>query len=201
QSEPPGTSLGNVAMNWMNTIAILLVAFLAVFLESYFRGLRNLIGAQIDLLPALVVYASLSADISTVALIATLGGLWFDSLSANPLGITVLPLLVIGLILHSGRDLILREQCYAQFMLGLAASATALLFTVLALLGLGAEPLLGWWSLWQWLVMALGGAVATPLCFRVFDRFQRAFTYQKRAETSFRPDREIKRDRRPHLDH
>ena len=127
-------------MNWLNTIAILLIAFLAVFLESYFRGLRNLVGAQIDLLPALMVYASLSAGISTVALLATLGGLWFDSLSANPLGITVLPLLVIGLIIHSGRDLILREQRYAQFMLGLAASATAPLFTVLALLGLGAEP-------------------------------------------------------------
>jgi len=82
-------------MNWLNTIAILLIAFLAVFMESYFRGLRNLVGAQIDLLPALMVYASLSAGISTVALLATLGGLWFDSLSANPLGITVLPLLVI----------------------------------------------------------------------------------------------------------
>jgi len=39
------------------------------------------------------------------------------------------------------------------------------------------------------------------LCFCVFDRFKRAFTYQKQPETSFRPDREIKRDRRPHLDH
>ena len=188
-------------MNWLNTIAILLLAYLAVFLESYFRGLRNLVGAQIDLLPALMVYASLSAGISTVALLATLGGLWFDSLSANPLGITVLPLMVIGLIIHSGRDLILREQRYAQFMLGLAASATAPFFTVLALLGLGAEPLLGWWSLWQWLVMTLAGAAATPLCFRVFDRFKRAFSYQKLPETSFRPDREIKRDRKPHLDH
>ena len=188
-------------MNWLNTTAILLIAFLVVFLESYFRGLRNLVGAQIDLLPALMVYAGLSAGISTVALLATLGGLWFDSLSANPLGITVLPLLVIGLIIHSGRDLILREQRYAQFMLGLAASATAPLFTVLALLGLGAEPLLGWWSLWQWLIMTLGGAAATPLCFRVFDRFKRAFSYQKLPETSFRPDREIKRDRGPHLDY
>ena len=96
-------------MNWLNTTAILLIAFLAVFLESYFRGLRNLVGAQIDLLPALMVYASLSAGISTVALLATLGGLWFDSLSANPLGITVLPLLVIGLVIHCCRELILRE--------------------------------------------------------------------------------------------
>src|SRR6266550_2728378 len=100
-------------MNWLNTISILLIAFMAVFLESYVRLLRNLIGAQLDLLPALMVYAGLSAGISTVALLATLSRLWFDSLSANPLGITVLPLLVIGLIVHSARDLILRDQRYA----------------------------------------------------------------------------------------
>ena len=188
-------------MTWLNTIAILLVAFLGVFLESYVRVVRNLIGAQIDLLPALMVYASLTARLSTMALVATLGGFWFDSLSANPLGISVLPLFVVGFILHSCRDLVLREQRYAQFMLGLAASAAAPLLTVLSLIGAGAEPLLGWWSLWQWFVMALGGAVLTPPCFFLFNRFNRAFSYQPQAETSFRPDREIKRDRGPHLDY
>ena len=188
-------------MNWLNTIALLLVAFLAVFLDSYVRSIRNLLGAQIDLLPALMVYASLSASISTVALLATLGGLWFDSLSANPLGVTVLPLFVIGFILHYYRDLILREQLYAQFMLGLAASAAAPLFTVLSLIGVGAEPLLSWGSLWQWIVMAVGGGAFTPVCFRLFDRFNRAFSYRPQTVSSFRPDREIKRDRRPHVDY
>jgi len=188
-------------MNWINTVAILAAAFLAVFLESYYRGLRNLLGAQIDLLPALVVYSSLSAGIFTVALLSTLGGIWFDSLSANPLGISVLPLFVIGLTIHYYRDLILREQLYAQFLLGLAASAAAPLFTLLSLLGAGAEPLVNWWSLWQWLAMALGGAGITPVCFRVFDRLNRAFNYQPLPESSFRPDREIKRGRMPHVDY
>ena len=39
------------------------------------------------------------------------------------------------------------------------------------------------------------------LCFFLFNRFNRAFSYQPQAETSFRPDREIKRDRGPHLDY
>ena len=188
-------------MNWLNTIAILLIAFLAVFLESYFRALRNVLGAQIDLLPALVVYAGLSAGISTVALLATLGGFWFDSLSTNPLGISVLPLFVIGFVLHHCRDLILREQLYAQFMLGLTASALAPVLTLLSLIGAGAEPLLSWWSLWQWVVMALGGAAFTPACFYLFERFNRAFIYPPQAQTSFRPDREIKRGRQPHVDY
>lgn len=188
-------------MNWLNTIALLLVAYLAVFFESYFRGFRTVFGAQIDLLPALLVYAALTTGISTVCLLAALGGLWFDSLSANLLGISILPLLVVGLGIHSWRDLILREQLYARFLIGFGASALVPLFTLLSLLGAGAEPLLDWWFLWRWLVMAIGGAAFTPVFFYLFDRLNRAFNYQPLPETSFRPDREIKRGRMPHVDH
>ena len=97
----------------------LLVAFLAVFCESAFDGFRNLLGAQIDLLPALVVYAALSAGLPTVTLVAVLGGLFFDSLSANPLGITVMPLFVVGFLINMQRELILRDQLFAQTVLGL----------------------------------------------------------------------------------
>ena len=43
--------------------------------------------------------------------------------------------------------------------------------------------------------MTAGGAVATPIMFEFFDWCQRALGYQPRTETSFRPDREIRRDR------
>ena len=43
-----------------------------------------------------------------------LGGLWFDSLSANPLGVSVLPLFLVGLAIHLNRELILRDQAFAQ---------------------------------------------------------------------------------------
>jgi len=188
-------------MNWLNTIALLMLAYLAVFFESHYRGFRNVFGAQIDLLPVLVVYASLTTNIATVALLATLGGLWFDSLSANPLGITVLPLFVVGAAIHHWRELILREQLYAHFLLGVGASALVPLFTLFSLLGAGADPLLDWWSIWRWSIMAVGGAALTPVVFYLFDRLNRAFNYQPLPETSFRPDREIKRGRMPHVDH
>ena len=110
-------------MSTLNSILILLVAFLAVFCESAFNGLRNLLGAQIDLLPALVVYAALSAGLPTVTMVSVLGGLFFDSLSANPLGITIMPLFVAGFLISTQRELILRDQLFAQSVLGLSASA------------------------------------------------------------------------------
>jgi cell shape-determining protein MreD len=182
-------------MNWLNTILVLIAAFLAVFLEATVNGLRHLFGVQVDLLPSLVVYASLSTGLVTVALLSVCGGLWFDALSANPLGISVLPLFLIGFVIHSYRGLILREQAFAQLVLGLAAGAGAPVLTLLLLLNTDTQPLLGWFSLWQWLVMSLLGAAVTPLWFRFFDRLSQALSYKPLGETSFRPDRQIKRGR------
>jgi len=182
-------------MNWLHTILILTVAFLAVFGQATFNGVRHLIGAQVDLLPSLIVYASLSSGLTTLALLAVCGGLWLDSVSANPLGISVLPLFVVGLLINHFRGLILREQRFAQVVLGMAASAAVPVLTLLLLINTGNKPLIGWFSLWQWLVMSLAGGAVTPLWFRFFDWIVGALSYQSLGETSFRSDREIKRGR------
>lgn len=182
-------------MNPLPNLLILLAALLAVFGQSVFTGLRSLLGAQVDLLPALMVYTALTASPFMMITLAVLGGLFFDTLSVNPLGTSVLPLLVVGVLLQLRRDLLLRDQVYAQFVLGLLASACAPLLAVLILLTLGKSPLLGWSSLWQWTVMTVGGAVATPALFFLFDRLNHALGYQPVVETSFRADREIRRGR------
>jgi hypothetical protein len=183
-------------VNVFQTILILAAAFIAVFGEAAFPGLRHWLGAQVDLLPALMVYAALNANIVTVALLAVFGGLWFDALSANPLGITILPLFAVGFVIFLQRELILRGLSFAQIVLGTIASAVVPVLTVLLLLTGGRQPLLGWGSIWQWLVMTAGGALATPVLFAFFDWCNHALGYQPRTETSFRPDREIRRGRK-----
>jgi rod shape-determining protein MreD len=182
-------------MNVLNAILIFAAAFLAVFGQAVFPGLRHLLGAQVDLLPAIMVYAALNATITIVALLAVFGGLWFDALSANPLGVTILPLFIVGFVILSQREFILRELSFAQIVLGTVASAGVPALTVLLLLTAGKEPLLGWGSLWQWLVMTAGGAVVTPAIFVLFEWGNHALGYPPRTETSFRPDREIRRGR------
>jgi cell shape-determining protein MreD len=182
-------------MNKLNTIAVLVVAFVAVYLEVAWSLPRRALGCQVDLLPALIVYVALFNDVTVLALLAALGGLWFDSLSANPLGVTVLPLFAVGFAIFKCRDLILRELRYAQFLIGLGASALVPLLTLLLLLNAGQQPLIAWSSLWDWLVMALAGGAMTPLFVRFFAWLQTTFKYQRAVETSFRPDREIKRGR------
>ena len=76
--------------NWFQTVLILLAAFTAVFVSATFNGLRVMVGAQFDLLPSLMVYTAMSHGLFSVTLVAIGGGLLFDSLSANPLGISVI---------------------------------------------------------------------------------------------------------------
>jgi cell shape-determining protein MreD len=185
-------------MTALHNSLIFLAAFLAVFWEAAFPGIRHVLGAQVSLLPALMVYAALSTGLTTMALLAMVSGLLFDSLSANPLGVSTLPLFAVGLLIYLRRDLLLREQAVAQFVLGFLASALVPAEIILLLLTLGQTPLLGWGSLWQWLVMSLGGAVATPILFILFGWLTRVLGYRPVVETSFRPDREIRRGRSSH---
>jgi rod shape-determining protein MreD len=182
-------------MTWLRTILVLTAAFLAVFWEAAFQGVRHLAGVQIDLLPGLMVYASLQAGLRTVCLLALVGGLLFDSLSANPLGITVLPLLAVGGAYYAKHDLIVRDQAFAQAVLGFLASLAVPAMTLTLLLSTGRTPLLGWGTLWQILFMGVSGAVATPLTFIVFDWLERTLGHSRASEPSFRPDREIRRGR------
>jgi hypothetical protein len=180
-------------MNWVNTTAILATAYVAVFLEMHLGGLRWVLGAQIDFLPSLMAYTALTGGLGTVALLAVWGGACYDALSANPLGTTALPLFVAGALIHYHRGLILREQWVARFAIALGACGLVPLLSVLVLLSVGAEPLLGYGTLWQWMVMAVGGCAVTPVWFFVLDGLSRALSYPVRTEPAFRADRDIKR--------
>ena len=182
-------------MNQFSFGVLLLAAILAVFGEASIELPRNLLGAQIDLLPPLMVYTSLTRGPLEISLLALIGGLCFDSLSANPLGATMLPLFLAGFITYQCRGLLLRTNTHAQFVLGASASAGVPIATVLIISALGDRPLIAFGSLWQLVVMAVGGGVLTPPCFWLFDWINSILNYQAVNQSSFRADREIKRGR------
>jgi cell shape-determining protein MreD len=128
-------------MNWLHSILILAVAYAAVFFEAWFDGFRNVLGTQIDFLPALMVYAGLTHGLFTIGLAAVCGGLWFDSLSANPLGVSMLPLLLIGLAAQQGREWVASDHFPARFCMGAAASALQPLLVLFILLNIGQPPI------------------------------------------------------------
>src|SRR5262249_28544237 len=108
-------------MNWLRPTLILVTALLTVYLQATFDLPRRIVGVQLNLLPALMVYASLAASLATMTSLAILGGLMFDSLSYNPPGISMIPLFLAGMMIFSIRTIVLREQYYARFVLGTTA--------------------------------------------------------------------------------
>ena len=171
-------------------------AFLAVFWEAAFGGVRHLLGAQIDLLPPLMVYASLCTGLTTVALLAlcrrAVVRLAFRQSARGHRAAAVRDR--PG---HSPEPRAdpARPDLRPVGARAWRASAAAPVLTLLLLLTIGHAPLLGWGTLWQWLVLSVGGAVATPICFELFDWLQRTLVHSAPTETSFRPDREIRRGR------
>lgn len=182
-------------MSRLTITALLALAFLAVFLQAHATGFRRLAGAQLDLLTPLMVYAGVAGNASTIAWLAVLGGLWQDSLSASPFGVSVLPLFMTGLLIQKNRELLLSDQLQAQWMVGLAACALNPLLTLFLLVGMERRPHLGWGMVWDWLVVSLGGAALTPMVFWFFHRFNRAVHHPLVEEAPFRTDREMKRGR------
>jgi hypothetical protein len=187
--------MGLVPINLFASFLVLVAAFLAVFVESAFDLTRWLLGAQVSLLPPLMVYAALACDLPTVLLLALAGGVWFDSLSANQLGVTSLALLVPGILVHLRRGLILRREVTAQVALGLALSAAVPLLALLLMLSQRVEPLLGWHTLWCGVLVTLAGGLLTPLVFLTLDGVTRSLSYRPVSDSGHRPDREIRRGR------
>jgi rod shape-determining protein MreD len=182
-------------MNWLQLSVCVVLTLLAVAAEAMISLPQAILGAQLQLLPPIIVYCAVRSEILTLAVVAFLGGLWTDCLSANPLGVTILPLLGVGMLIRAWREMLLQELSYAQFILGLIASAAIPALTVLLLVTTGHQPALGAVSLWQWVVVTATGGVLTPPLFRFLDWVEGLFAYQPAPESVFRKDREIKRGR------
>jgi len=178
-----------------DTLFLAVMVFLVVYWEVAFDGVRRLLGVQVDLLPSLMVYAGLTQGIGGVTLVAVAGGLLLDAVSANPLAVSVGPLFLAGLVVHLARELVVRDQPFAQAVMGAAAGFGSSLLVLLLLLTLGETPILGWGTLWQMAVLTIGSAVSAPLWFVCFGWLNRTFAYRRAPETTFRSDREIRRGR------
>lgn len=98
--------MGGVSLITVEALFLVVTAWLAVFAQSWFGGIRVLTGAQVDVLPSLMVYAGLTGGMWSVGLLSFFAGTLLDSLSLNPLGVSVFPLFVVGWAVNtkSGTD-------------------------------------------------------------------------------------------------
>ena len=138
---------------------ILLTTLVVIFLQAACELPRNLFGAQIDPLPALMLATALRAPLFSISALAILGPLWQSSLSSDPLGINILPLLTLGLLVHLGQNRLAYHAAGPRFTLGAIAGVIMPVMILTLLLFTGYQPMFGWYSLWQWIVGIIGSGL------------------------------------------
>ena len=176
-------------------ILLLACAYAAIFVEARFDLIRMGLRCQLDLLPPLMVFASLKLGLPAVVMLAVVGGLLLDSISANPLGVTTISLFLVGWLIHANKGLLLREERYAQFVLGIVASITVPLISLTLLANLIQGIIFSGGLLWSLFVNGVAGGILAPLLCRMLEKLERTFSYQYEPASTWRPDREIKRGR------
>ena len=182
-------------MNQLTFVLLLGVAVLLAFVEG--RGILRdgVFGIRIDVLPILVAYAAMRGGLFSLIGLCVVSGLFFDSLSANPLGVSVLSYTVVGVGMIQLRGLILRDQALVQVILGAAVAILNPSINLFLVWFLGLNPVVGWGTLLQLGVMGISGAVMAPFFFLLFDWLEAALTYEEEPFSRFRSEVEIKRGR------
>ena len=144
-------------------LLLILGAYALTFLQSHWHGPRLWLGFQPDLTPALLVFVGMTMGAGYVSSLALVSGLWLDSLSANPFGISVFPLFFIGWIVFCIREKIMIREFMAQLYLGVIASLIVFLLQLILLRMLAFSPMIGWEMVFWSFLNAFFCGVSVPL--------------------------------------
>lgn len=149
----------------MNRKFLFLLITCCVFVwgQSWFLTHYTVVGVKIDCIPCLVLYCALFASWKELFFVCTLAGLLFDSMSLNPLGVTVISLLLPGYLLYCNRKVLLYHSVWVQALLGGAIGIIPPLLTLLQLTGLPVSPLINLGVLFVFIVLGITNAFAAPI--------------------------------------
>ena len=140
------------------TLTILLTALTSIYAASAWHLPRQLTGAQLDPLPALMLVVALRAP-----------SLLQSALSSGPVGASLVPLYALGLVVHLNAHSLSQYHIGPRFALGAIAGGVVPALTLGLLVLSGHEPLVGWFTLWQWSVGILGSGIFAVLFFPLLE--------------------------------
>ena len=83
----------------------------------------QLLGAQLNPLPALMLVVALRSPISTIGLLSVFGSFAQSALSSNPFGLSLIPLYLFGFIVHLYSRSLYHHHSGSRLALGAAAGA------------------------------------------------------------------------------
>ena len=116
-----------------------------------------------------MLVVALRAPISAVTALAIGGSLLQSALSSGPVGASLVPLYALGLVVHLNAHSLSQYHIGPRFALGAIAGGVVPALTLGLLVLSGHEPLVGWFTLWQWSVGILGSGFFAVLFFPLLE--------------------------------
>ncbi|MEK9861655.1 MAG: rod shape-determining protein MreD [Verrucomicrobiota bacterium] len=176
--------------------AFIVLAMALGYLQSYASLIEGQWRAQVDLLPIFAAYVSMHGGMPIMpAAFALLGGCWLDLLSANPLGSSMVTLLVSMLCLQRAQKVMLRDHWAGEAMVGALVSALHLMLGAGLVWITRHHPILGWAFFWHLLINTIVCALLSPWLFALFKAMDRLFAARAIPSLGYRGIVEVKRSR------
>ena len=166
-----------MTLRFNKMLTLLLGVYFLIFLQSHWQMPRLWLGFQPDLTPALMVFVGLTMGAGYVSSIALMSGLWLDSLSANPFGMSVLPLFLVGWIVFCFRKKIMAVEFMAQIYLGILGGLLVFLLQLTLLKLLSFNPLIGWGMFFFAMLNAFFCGLAVPFFYLLHKWFKSLFSH------------------------
>ena len=175
-----------MTLRFNKMLTLLLGVYFLIFLQSHWQMPRLWLGFQPDLTPALMVFVGLTMGAGYVSSIALMSGLWLDSLSANPFGMSILPLFLVGWIVFCFRKKIMAVEFMAQIYLGILGGLIVFLLQLTLLILLSFNPLIGWEMIFLAMLNAFFCGLAVPFFYLLHKWFKSLFSHSSHEPNKWR---------------
>ena len=181
-------------MSRLTFVLLLVIAALFTFIEGHGLIREGFLGTRLDWIPALLLYVAFRGSCAQALVLAACAGLFRDSLSANPLGVSLIAYALATLTAYRLRELLMRDLPLVQALVAGIAVGLFQVASILVLWIFGYAPLVGWETLAHLVVLFGCNAVMAPLFFVMFDWLESELTYKEQPYSELRPEVEIRRN-------
>ncbi|MCD8534689.1 MAG: hypothetical protein LR011_07850 [Verrucomicrobia bacterium] len=165
-------------MNYFEVLTLLIIGYLLVCLQLTFDGFFLWMHGYIWFPCLLMAYSVVKQPSGTTYLLCFVMGYWIDSLSMNPLGLSILSFLGSSMLANKGYRNWAGDPYLSIFAPGLILGGAFPLFSLGIAFLIDLDPLTGWRVVVGILLSAVTIGFAAPVFLRLVDHIMNALQFK-----------------------
>lgn len=148
-------------------LVVIALSFFLFWIQSGVIFFSGILGVKLNLIPVVALYIALYRSWSELFAFVVVSCLLYDSVSLNPLGATLLSLIIPTYVVYSYRSVLLLDSLWVQMFFGFLVTVFSEGATLLILTGLPVTPTIDGTLVWTFVVLGVTGSVLAPIVFGI----------------------------------